>query len=495
MMELKTYQAPSMSEALAKVKGDLGPDAMILHTRNVKRGGILGFGAKSLVEITATNDERVGEARGAANAAASRVVPPNAAIGGVARMAYAKAVQPMERSKRSDIVEEADDAQRKDVLPAAADEAIAQAPSAETPARTSRIPEARPIAAGPQLNDTAVHRDIEDIRGMVERLLIGSHRAEHPELPEELIEHYARLIGQDVAEEVAVRLMRRITSRLKDAPPDAAHWDEHGRFVPGSRFSDARIREELRAAMCEMLPASDPIRLPAQGRPTVVALVGPTGVGKTTTIAKLAAVMKLREGKSVGLITIDTYRIAAVEQLKTYAEILDVQLASVVTAEDMRQALASMSKVDLILIDTAGRSQRDEPRIAELGALLEVARPHQVHLVLSTTSREATIKEAVRNFALLGAQHVILTKIDEAVGFGVMLNVFEAVEMRLSYLTMGQSVPSDIEEGSASRIVDLILSSPSEAEEAANSPRLNDDHAGTRRLVETAVPITVGEGI
>jgi flagellar biosynthesis protein FlhF len=207
----------------------------------------------------------------------------------------------------------------------------------------------------------------------------------------------------------------------------------------------------------ETLPPAEPLRLVASDRPTIVALVGPTGVGKTTTIAKLAANMKIREGKSVGLITIDTYRIAAVEQLKVYAQILDVPLAAVVTQAEMLAAIGRMSDLDLILIDTAGRSQRDEPRIAELQELLSAAQPDQVHLVLATTAREATIREAIQNFSVLGVQHLIFTKLDEALGFGVILNVLNSADMRLSYLTMGQSVPNDIEEGSARRIARLIV--------------------------------------
>ncbi len=117
----------------------------------------------------------------------------------------------------------------------------------------------------------------------------------------------------------------------------------------------------------------------------MVALVGPTGVGKTTTIAKLAANFRLRDGIRMGLVTVDTYRIAAVEQLRTYAEIIDLPMKVVTSPREMRRALEELQGLDLILIDTAGRSPRDELKIQELKSLLNEAQVDEVHLVLSLT--------------------------------------------------------------------------------------------------------------
>ena len=128
-----------------------------------------------------------------------------------------------------------------------------------------------------------------------------------------------------------------------------------------------------------------PIQVSA-GEGRVVALVGPTGVGKTTTIAKLAANFRLRENRKVGLITVDTYRIAAVEQLRTYADIIDLPMEVVRTPREMREAVARMRSLDLVLMDTAGRSPRDEVNIQELKSILAEAKPAEVHLVLSASA-------------------------------------------------------------------------------------------------------------
>jgi flagellar biosynthesis protein FlhF len=187
-------------------------------------------------------------------------------------------------------------------------------------------------------------------------------------------------------------------------------------------------------------------------------------VGKTTTVAKLAADFALRKRLRVGLVTIDTYRIAAVDQLRTYAEIIGVPLEVVMTPAEMRPALERLSGCDVVLIDTAGRSQTDEIRIQELKYFLAEARPHEVHLVLSLTTGEKVIERATSSFAALGADRVIFTKLDEAAAVGMMLNCLHKAGLRLSYVTRGQDVPDDIEVGAARRIAELLCGAPVPAE-------------------------------
>ncbi len=194
------------------------------------------------------------------------------------------------------------------------------------------------------------------------------------------------------------------------------------------------------------------------GRCRVVALVGPTGVGKTTTIAKLAANFRLREKWNVGLITVDTYRIAAVEQLRTYADIIDLPMQVVSTPREMREAVDRLSHLDLVLLDTAGRSPRDEVKIRELRALLAEARADEVHLVLSSAASSASLINAAERFASAGTSALILTKLDEASGLGHLLPALRSARLPLSYLTNGQNVPDDIEMADPRRVAQTVLS-------------------------------------
>jgi flagellar biosynthesis protein FlhF len=406
-MNLKTYLGKSMTDALAKVKKDLGRDAVILQTRTLKRGGLLGVGAKSSVEITATIDEKVLTFRNAADQS---------------RAAQSRAAQSRDRQGAGRTASVGQTRPRQEAVDA-------------------------PIAVNLPAPDPALRREVVEIHEMVRSLLRRADHAEHPNLPPDLIEYYTSLVANDVAAELASDLLNCVASNLQ-ATPDTIYT-----------FTREHVAPLLQEALIEMLPAAAPLALTSADRPTVVAMVGPTGVGKTTTIAKLAANMKLREKKKVGLLTIDSYRIGAVEQLRTYANILKVPLISVMAPAEIKPALQRMSDLDLVLIDTAGRSQKDDLRIAELNRFLEEAAPDQIHLVLSTTSREETSRQAIEKFTQLGARQIIFTKIDEAVGFGVILNVLKTVDMKLSYLTTGQSVPDDIEIGSATRVARLILDS------------------------------------
>lgn len=426
-MDLKTFQARSMSDALAKVKGALGKDAMILHTRTIKRGGILGIGARNYVEITATVDPRVIAARASAGNKEEAAAPePSASVEAVsAQVAYrATAPTPPKIS----------------VSPVAPWESKSE-PSAET-------------ATDGDGSASAIREEVVAIRSMVRDLLQKADPSTPPDVPAELIEHYTRFISHEVSNSIVMEMIDRLRPRLGSNPP---HWDASGKPVAAQVVGAERIREELVNYVDQMLPPAAPLALVTENRPTIIALVGPTGVGKTTTLAKLAAHMKLREGRSVGLITIDSYRIAAVEQLKTYAQIMQIPIVPVATPEEMQAAIREMASVDLILIDTAGRSQKDDLRIAELRTFLAAAYPDQVHLVLASTSGESTIRQAIEKFSVLGAKQIIFTKLDEAVGFGVILNVLKTAGVRLSYLTTGQSVPDDIEIGSARRVAELIL--------------------------------------
>jgi len=189
----------------------------------------------------------------------------------------------------------------------------------------------------------------------------------------------------------------------------------------------------------------------------VVALIGPTGVGKTTTIAKLAANLKLREKHRVGLITLDTYRIAAVDQLKKYADIIGAPLRVVNTTDDLREAIASMSDCEYVLIDTAGRSPKDTMKLNELRGFLDAAQPDEVHLVLSTTASPSCIQLAIDRFNDVRVDKIIFTKLDEAAHVGVVLNVIRKVNKSLSYITTGQDVPNDIEVGRGKKLAQLIL--------------------------------------
>ena len=159
----------------------------------------------------------------------------------------------------------------------------------------------------------------------------------------------------------------------------------------------------------------------------------------------------------MGLVTVDTYRIAAVEQLRTYAEIIDLPMKVVTSSLEMRRALDELAGLDLVLIDTAGRSPRDDLQIQELKSLLSEANVDEVHLVMSLTASLRSIEATADKFAAANTTSMILTKLDEAAEMGSLLSVSRKLQLPISYLTTGQDVPDDIEPAHASRIARLVL--------------------------------------
>jgi len=195
---------------------------------------------------------------------------------------------------------------------------------------------------------------------------------------------------------------------------------------------------------------------PKSRRPRVVALVGPTGAGKTTTIAKLAAIEKFVNNARVGLITLDTFRIGAIEQLRTFASIADIPMEVVYRPAEMNAAIKKLANKDVILVDTVGRSQRAAKDLSELKKFVEVARPDEVHLVLSASTGIRTLVEVVDRFKSLKPNHIIFSKIDEAVTFGPLFNIAQKANVNVSYLTTGQGVPDDIVPADGIKFASLV---------------------------------------
>jgi len=189
----------------------------------------------------------------------------------------------------------------------------------------------------------------------------------------------------------------------------------------------------------------------------IVVLAGPTGVGKTTTIAKLAGRLALVEKKKVGLITIDTYRIGAIEQLNTYADIMNIPFKTVFSVKEMENAIEAMKDLDVILIDTTGRSSKNVMQIAELNSFIQKVSADNIYLVISGTTKDKDIDSIVEGYKALSFNNVIITKLDETTTYGSILNILESAGKPLSYVTIGQNVPEDFKKVTIDEVCKLIL--------------------------------------
>jgi flagellar biosynthesis protein FlhF len=288
--------------------------------------------------------------------------------------------------------------------------------------------------AGVALN--SIEAEVGNIKLLVSDLVRREHRKALKNCADQFIDLYDALLRRGVEENAA----RSVVQKVRDS-------------AAGNGSADGATDQQM---ISRMLRVAGPI-VRGEKSARTVALVGPTGVGKTTTIAKLAANFKLREKLDVGLITIDTYRIAAVQQLKTYADIIGIPLNIVLTPEELAGALEAFSGKDIVLVDTAGRSQCDAQKMQELKAFLDAGKFDEVHLVVSATTHTAHLDSIVERFGPLSHDRMILTKIDESPCRGHVLNVLLRVNKAASYVTTGQEVPDDIEVADAGKISAIIM--------------------------------------
>ncbi|MEO1481657.1 MAG: flagellar biosynthesis protein FlhF [Myxococcota bacterium] len=370
-----------MRAALAKVKADLGPDAIILNSRTV--GGIFGGGE---VELTAVVDE-VAEVSSAAAATAAA-------------------------------------------------KATIAAPMPPTPS----VDPKRTMDLGQANIKTQLAPLYDEIRALRAELSAN----QRPEPVRHELKEMKRFLGQLLTVEPDRGLTSRML-RAADVDPDLIEIlveETHARLRSFSSVKDITPDQE-RAGLAEVIglrlkaPLEDP-------GPRVKMLVGPTGVGKTTTVAKLAAQAALMEGKRVGIITHDTYRVGAVEQLRRYSELMRVPMRVASNRETFLRALDQFRGADLVLVDTAGRRPNDDRAVYALKRLIAGTQV-ECHLVVSATSRSIELRTIVERYQPLEAKSVIVTKLDEASVFGAVLNVSMRGELPVSYTTFGQRVPEDIE--------------------------------------------------
>jgi len=422
-MRVKRYLVDSMPDALQQIRSDLGKNAVILNTKEIRARGLQGWLGKRKIEVIAAAEGSAEEAADSAAAAEAHAKPLQAA--GAIKAAYNSAAslsRPMKpRLAYSAPTAEANagtdpqDSGRKGAYPTAANSVPADSDSAR---------------------EVLLLGEIRQMKEMVRRLSTCLDPGIRQ--PEALRELGRRLESQDLDAELAQQILQEIAG-------------EAGARELGRTEAWALARGKL----LNILGRSG--RQSISGENRVIHFVGPTGAGKTTTIAKLAAEQVLMHRRKVGFITADTYRISAVEQLKTYASILGAPLEVVYSPQDLPRALERLGDREMIFMDTAGRNYRSELYVSEWNALKRSLPSSETYLVLSLTSKYRDMKAIVENFRRFDLDTVLFTKLDETDSYGAVVNLLHEYPLRLSYGTVGQNVPDDIAELDAGMLADRIL--------------------------------------
>ncbi|MFE4893892.1 flagellar biosynthesis protein FlhF [Peribacillus butanolivorans] len=371
-MKVKKYMAPSMAEAMKRIREELGSDAIILSSKAVYIGGFLGLFKKRNIEVIAAIDP---------------VSQPNQMV---TKQKTKKLPVKQEISSNSTITQEGNN------------------------------------------ESTDLLKELEGLKDMIKSIQITSDR------------HYPRKLQKIndylTEQEVDVQLRSQIMDELLEK------W-----FALKQQSTDEEVQGWLEEALFEILEKVQ------NGKPGLqrkyINIVGPTGVGKTTTLAKVAAETMLRYGKKVAFITTDTYRIAAIDQLKTYAKILNVPIEVAYNLEDFKKATERFSHYDFVFIDTAGRNFRNPQYVKDLSEIIDFTYEMETYLVLSLTSKQKDMEDIYRQFASIPIKQVIFTKADETSTFGAIFNFIHAHKLGAAYITNGQNVPDDIEKATSLQLL------------------------------------------
>ncbi|MCC3376220.1 flagellar biosynthesis protein FlhF [Cohnella sp. REN36] len=507
-MKVKRYLVGDLPEAVQLIRSELGSDAVILNTKEIRTGGFLGMFRKKRVEVIAAVDEkeaakpsyRAPMSRPAAPSSAAEraqrpplpaTKPPAASVladdppaeearqapllpPGAIRQRYGGSAEaaPLARPQASPgQTEPPEPAQRPSARTAAgpgearaSGEGASMAAqlaavlsdslrgAAHTEAAAAKMPSAPTKAtAAPPAGDAATETaallaELRELKAYMQR---ANREQSQRAMPEAVLALSRRLAVQGVEPVYVEQFAEAVTARLAERNEAEAGSNDETAYALGA----ALLREWLAPAADDGLSAETKI----------VNFVGPTGVGKTTTIAKLGAEQAFVHRRSVGFITADTYRIAAVDQLRTYADILNVPLEVVFSPSELTRAYKKLEDRDLLFMDTAGRNYRNELFVSEVNSLLAPGQKAETFLVLSLTHKYGDMRQVAENFARYGVHRLLLTKMDETDSYGAMLNLVMEFGFQIPYVTFGQTVPDDIRRFDADALIAKLLGDAADA--------------------------------
>jgi flagellar biosynthesis protein FlhF len=287
---------------------------------------------------------------------------------------------------------------------------------------------------------TALQKEITYINDKLELILNHIKYENLPHLPKSLQDMSKILIQSGVNPSLANSIIEEIFTSLK------------GEDLLEEDLVESKVVNKLK----NLIQITGPIKF-NQGVPTVVMIAGSTGVGKTTTVAKLAALYKYTYGKKVALVSVDSYRIAAMEQLKAFSDIAKIHFESAYNNNDLIDKINKLHKYDLILIDSAGINTRNMKQMVALKETIRISRADEIHLLLNMTTRFSDMKESIKNFSMIPYHGIILTKMDESSAFGDIINLCTEIDKPFSYISFGQNIPEDLTLANRNELAQIVL--------------------------------------
>ena len=414
-MKIKKFTGSTYKEAVQLMKDELGNDAIILSSKKIKSGGLLDSFGKDLIELTAAIDHDVN------------------------RIEASKNVEKKLNKSTNNINSRLKD-YLKQTNTSVGSTSSNNATSENSVVLSNQLKRTTDAINKESVKVTELQNEVSSMKSLLGQLSEELRNQKLPALPDHLKESLRKMISQEVNEDLAKNLINILYANLTINE------------IENKEIVDSKLMKMIE----NLIKTGNTFQNTKKTKPYVVALVGPTGVGKTTTIAKIAANSKLYDQMKVGIITTDTYRIAAADQLGTFASIANIPFEIAYSKEDLDKCIEHFNDKDMIFIDTVGRSQNNHGQLTDLSNILNHPAINEIHLVLSATTSYKTMIDIINKYSTLGVNRLIFTKLDEVESYGNILNVEYEKKLALSYLTTGQTVPDDIDSVRSDRLANLI---------------------------------------
>ncbi|WP_338786607.1 flagellar biosynthesis protein FlhF [Metabacillus sp. FJAT-53654] len=385
-MKVKKFIAPSMQEAMKKIRSEMGNEAVILNSKVSHTGGFLGLFAKKQIEVIA-------------------------------------AIDPEETDRKKMGETRTNTQDKNNAFPKSQNKTVMHNEHVSTSINVN--------------NNQGVLKELKELKGLLNSISTNERSDFYPE-PLKVI------LKQLTKQEINSSIRGQVMSELLN------YW-----YLGNGSLTIEQLREKETEIFLNELKELEFGGMSYQKK--YINVIGPTGVGKTTTLAKLAAHCVLQKKKKVAFITTDTYRIAAIDQLKTYAKILNVPIEVCYSVNDFKEAKTKLDKYDFIFIDTAGRNFLESQYVKDLQTIIDFNDEMETFLVLAATAKPSDMIAVYEQFSVLPINRLIFTKLDETSTRGSLFEVMVKTNKGIAYTTHGQTVPDDIEVATRERIVEQIL--------------------------------------
>jgi len=457
-MKIKKYTGESIQDVIFQVKADLGPEAVIVEKRKMKKGGIFGFFGKTVFEVVAALEEQKTADPNPQSKNAIKEFIDDIQKTEIAEKRGKEVAEEESAEKKKAGFKKALENYQKQQSDASKEDAVQdqminsrvfndQLENTEDKAEIRNGAQQSQKNADKQKSNAAANHNNQQSENLKQKIKIKMDSSGRERNKQINITQNGDVNGDNQLYNFL--LEQGVDSRILNLFIKKINQDK-------AALAADNYKDRLKIFFENYFASGSEIKLDAEKK--VVAFIGPTGVGKTTTMAKVAAEFTLERDKNVGLMTADTYRIAAVEQLRTYSNIIDIPFAVCYNSSKIEDMInKQFADCDLVLIDTPGSSWKNNVQIDQLKAYTDDSIVDEVHLLLSLNTKSSDLENIINRFDSLKPDKIILTKLDETTTYGDIINIKENYKLPYSYLTDGQDVPDDISTAEAKNLFDYIF--------------------------------------